>query len=107
MISNDDIDDLQVSLGFCCCGNPEDNLKYVRNGLHHINEMHNMDDDKMSFEEWTEKGLEIFGSRKAEYFFYYWADKEGLTEHGGSVPGWLDTKGHELLENLNIILEDK
>jgi len=35
------------------------------------------------------------------YFMWYWFDKEELTEHGGSVPGWLTKKGLGMLNKLN------
>lgn len=47
----------------------------------------------------------LFGSDGAAYFMYYWMDKEGLTDHGGSVPGWLSTRGRSVLHELDRIME--
>ena len=88
-------------LGFCGCGDPVGNLLFVKSGLAHINKRqpHGMD-----FSRWYKariaEGREIFGNEQSRYFFFYWCDKEGLTEHGGCVPGWLTNKGKELLEDL-------
>lgn len=92
-------------LGFCGCGSPDDNLMYVLGGLSLINETYKKDkDDRYAFSVWYEdhqkKVNDHFKSRDGAYFFYYWADKEGYTDHGGSVPGWLTDKGEELLEIL-------
>ena len=95
-------------LGFCGCGRPEDNLEYIRDGLAHINapRSKNMTHEQHSewFKKWVKRGHEIFGNELSRYFFFYWCDKEGLTEHGSSIPGWLTPKGEELLEDLNEII---
>jgi len=84
-------------LGFCGCGQPEENLIYVMEGLAHIGKNY---DEGSVFEDWWQDGIKLFGNKRAMYFFFYWADKEELTEHGGSVPGWLTMKGKELLSDL-------
>jgi len=88
-------------LGFCGCGNPECNLEFIMNGLKYINDP--QPEDRSKFDEWIEDGMKLFGSEGAKYFFFYWADKEGLAEHGGSVPGWLTEKGAQLLSDLKEI----
>jgi hypothetical protein len=93
-------------LGFCGCGVPGMNLAFVRDGLAHIDQKFDGDvfkerDAWHAF--WNAKKADekrIFGSEAAAYFFYYWASKEDLTEHGGSVPGWLSDKGREVLDDL-------
>jgi len=91
--------------GFCGCGLPEDNLKYIRDGLHHINNLRlQVHTKKCTFENWKKDGIEIFGNKSAEYFFYYWADTQELSEHGGSVPGWLTEKGEQILNDLDALL---
>mgnify|MGYP000638547994 CR=1 FL=1 len=75
-------------LGFCGCGCEEMNLAYIRDMLTSI------DDDS----HWKrERAAEV-------QFFFYWADKEGLTEHGVGIPGWLDERGRTLLDLLNAAL---
>lgn len=103
---------IQVKLlGFCNCGRMDDNLKYVRNGLQYIDtgnwfaaDSGNVDaDDK----KWTEEGIEIFGNEVSKYFFFYWCDKEGFTEHCGTIPGWLTVDGKDLLNSLNMALNEE
>jgi hypothetical protein len=85
-------------LGFCGCGNPADSLNYILGGLQLIAEEQ---PDGVGWIDWfhdrNTRSLKYFGSEQARLFFYYWADKEKLTEHGGCVPGWLTAKGEELL----------
>lgn len=91
-------------LDFCGCGDVEGNLKFVQNGLKHIDDFHQKHSNRSFndyYEQWIKNGLSIFGNESARNFFFYWADKEGFTEHGGSIPGWLTEKGRELLEDLN------
>lgn len=100
------VDFIQIKLfGFCACGRPEDNLVYVRDTLRILMDSAPAErDEKESFEAFWEKYREKvdshFKSKDAEYFMWYWLDKQGYTEHGGSVPGWLTTEGRELLEDL-------
>lgn len=98
---HDDADSLLQTgiFKFCGCGRPEDNLDYILGGLELIAEKPPQGYDAFSawFDKHQERVRAHFGSMKAAYFFYYWADKEDLTEHGGSVPGWLTDKGHDLM----------
>lgn len=93
-------------LGFCNCGMPDDSLSFILGGLRLLNEKCGDSDDRKNWNNWysahRERCTEHFKTGEAEYFFYYWADKEGLTEHGGSVPGWLDSSGEKLLELLEL-----
>lgn len=86
-------------LGFCLCGQPEEAGAFVARGLELI-------------EQWRKRlpgheqaCLQHFGSAGAAMFFYYWADNQELTEHGGSVPGWLSFKGELCLQALKDIAE--
>lgn len=89
--------------GFCGCGLPEDNLKYIRDGLEHIEKgsVENVD-----FEKWWGEGNSILGNSRSMYFFYYWCDKMELTDHGGSVPGYLTEKGKQTLSDLKEIIKE-
>jgi len=100
-----DIDDVQTKLlGFCGCGDAKVNLNYIRNILAIIDKFYS---DKLSTEEYLKEIVLHFNNNAgAEYFMFYWLDKEGYTEHGGSVPGWLTDEGHKLLQVLNEILAD-
>ena len=84
-------------LGLCGCGTPDDNLKYVLGGLRLIKELRECSD----WNTWNEKCIKHFGSSESAYFFWYWCAKEELSEHGSSVPGWLDEKGESLLAILD------
>jgi len=99
----DPIDFVQASiLDFCCCGCPEDNLKYIRDVLEHINWKYGRQEpfDEW-YKEWRVMAPSLFVNDGAEYFIYYVLAAKNLTEHGGSVPGWLTVEGQELLDDLN------
>ena len=91
--------------GFCGCGDPEENLKFILAGLSHINDKRpkNLDFD-VWWKQWIKRGHEIFGNERSRQFFFYWADKEGFTEHGGCVPGWLTEKGKNILEDITELI---
>lgn len=84
-------------LGFCDCGNPERNLEFVLEGLALIEKLESeVWTDRLPFDDWKALGNAHHGGDAGRYFFYYWMDKEGLTEHGGGVR-WLTDKGKTLL----------
>lgn len=110
---SDPEDVLDHLLGFCGCGSPEAARAYARDGLALIESEHAPREAHETREAWTARWERIkaaraalFGTDGAAYFFWYWADARGLTEHGGSVPGWLTTKGKEILHDLRILLAD-
>lgn len=96
--------------GFCGCGCSENNIRYIRDGLQYIEAlMHGPNDREERHKWWVAmqvKGDGIFGNERSKYFFYYWADTKGLTEHGGAVPGWLTNKGEMVLQDLVQIVEE-
>lgn len=96
------IDEIQCEvLEFCACGVPDIMVKYIRDSLHHIHVWHaNIITD---FSQWDAMAEGLFKTKEAEYLMYYYLDKLELTEHGGSVPGWLAPKGKDLLELLNML----
>lgn len=90
-------------LGFCGCGMPEDAGRYIRDVLKHIEILANLSrevDWSANYASWTEQGKKLFASQGAEYFAYYVLSEKELTEHGGSVPGWLTEKGKNVLNDL-------
>lgn len=100
------VDAIQTGfLGFCGCGTPEENIEYIRKGLELLGEPYPKDgtyaEQKPEWDARQARRDEHFGNHGSAYFFYYWADKNGLTEHGGAVPGWLTEKGKHLLALLN------
>lgn len=89
--------------GFCGCGMPLCTLAYIRDELESIkrytewvNENHHITKDIPSPMENNDKEENLGRS----YFIWYWFDKMGYTDHGGSVPGWLTDEGESLLECL-------
>lgn len=109
-------DCLQIGIFDCCgCGMPEENLAYIRAGLELIAdrgpESFGRSADREAWNKWWDEheiaGLKLHGSQGAAYFFYYWADNLKLTEHGGSVPGWLTDKGNAVLELLRAWKPEK
>ena len=103
------VDFMQINqFGFCGCGDPEGNLEFIMKGLQHIDRDQPEDRSKFGqwFDKWVKEGHEIFGNEESRYFFFYWADKEELTEHGGSVPGWLTEKGKRVLSDLTEIVKE-
>lgn len=92
-------------LGFCCCGDPDLNLRYIRDGFALIREL--SDGCGGVYKSIRERMTAFHGGETQEQFFHYWADEQGYTEHGGAVPGWLEPKGVELLAALQAMdLED-
>lgn len=96
------------ALGFCGCGDPETALRYIRDLLRLIGERGPDSFAPGGMDQWNEwyKGhrakVDAFfhDDRGAEYLAYYLLDDKGLTEHGGSVPGWLTPKGKDILADL-------
>jgi hypothetical protein len=96
-------------LGFCGCGCPDESVKYVGKALRLIQDRADTWDNRtsMPFEEWKAKCKELFKTSEAEYFMFYYLDSKDLTEHGGSVPGWLTDKGRELMEDIEEIYKEE
>lgn len=91
---------------WCGCGLSENALNYVYMHMlpflrlqdYEYNTVYSIKRTKSAYEN-------IYNSFKndiegADYFFWYWLDNLGLTEHGGSIPGWLTEKGYELIQEL-------
>ena len=99
-------------LGFCGCGSPDAALGYLRDVLMYVDEPHHWsldhrDEWKKNHVEWRKRGDSLFTTEGSKYLIYYVLDKEGLTEHGGCVPGWLSSKGREILEDAIEILSEE
>ena len=94
---------------FCGCGCPEDALDYIYKCLKLLTLGNDWINNKESHcDYWKRYRAEcdkVFNSEGAEYFMWYWLDNMELTEHGGSVPGWLTEKGKEVLSDLEEILK--
>ena len=103
------VDDLQEKLGFCNCGTPDDNIQYIRDGLRLIGSRH---PDGADWDTWYAAHIkaetELHGTDGAIWFFKYWADKQGYTDHGSSVnASSLSTDGEEFLARLERAIENE
>ena len=96
-------------LGFCGCGSPEANLKLFYNALNHLQKLREKvwygDNDDYTYEDWRKEGREMFGSQEMENLVWYVCDQKGLTEHGGSIPGWVDSLGYEFMEDVKELYD--
>lgn len=84
-------------IGFCGCGIDGD-LEFILTGLDVIS---------ISWPERQKLELEHFGSDIAAQFFYKWCNAKELTEHGGSVPGWLSDKGRDLKKAIKLAIAQR
>jgi hypothetical protein len=90
-------------LKFCGCGNPEEELVFLRKVL----EAYDACKTGMEQGEWVAKREDIeacFGGNDDFWRHYvYWLAALDLTEHGGSVFGaWLSDEGRRVLELLRL-----
>lgn len=91
-------------LGFCCCGVPDYSLEVVFKALFYLNEYR---ENRVDYNTFNKNCNEYFGNDKIKYFVWYTIDEMGLTEHGGSVPGWLTKKGKNLLLDLEEYFKEQ
>lgn len=114
--SNDDAGSLaefiqHEVLNFCGCYTPHDNTLFILKSLALMQERwdalnvaydgsnpsYSREASSKAYGEWEKRLIEHFGNDEMKTFFYYWLDKENFTEHGSSLPGWMDDKGKALL----------
>ncbi len=108
-------DYLCAQLGFCGCGMPNEALKFTRDALQLIEDLHTLNhrpecDERTIWEkhydDWNAKVAQLLPTNGHEYFVWYFFDAKRLTEHGGSVPGWLTAAGRTMLQDLNAWIEN-
>lgn len=100
------IDAVMQVMGFCGCGCVEDATAFITGGLKLLRDLQaKVWTKEETWEAWKARCDAHFGSTGSAYFFWYWLHKEGFTEHGGAVPGWLRDKGEALLRTLLEIEE--
>ncbi len=96
--------------GFCGCGSPDDNLRYMRDGLGLLEALSACGNTETTwsadYAAWTARVKELFGNDQSTYFFWYFLDKLELSEHGGAVPGWLTEAGKDMLADLRELKLD-
>lgn len=95
-------------LGFCGCGIPEETAAWVLRGLEAIDAPFQREEKEWAkfYPQWQDELRSMYGANDAtRYFFWYWCDDKGFTEHGGSVPGWLTDEGKDLRDWLRRLLK--
>lgn len=101
-------------LGACGCGSPEIHVRYVRDALRAVANAPDFTDRVYEsyakwlgkLNEWRSDMAEVFrNDNRAEQFMWYWLDRNGYTEHGSCVPGWLTDSGKATLEDLTAVLD--
>ena len=89
------------TLGFCGCGQPDLVRDAMRWTLRCIDVWHNT-----PWNSWVDgfsaayarfHALAAPTPEAALYLMFYVLDRAGLTEHGGSVPGWLEPSGEAFM----------
>lgn len=90
-----------VVFNHCCCGSPEASLAYLRDVLQLLSNY----TDRHA-EEAKEALENFFYSEGEKYTAYYVLSRADLTEHGGSVPGWLTPMGRGVLIDLHALLAE-
>jgi hypothetical protein len=92
-------------LGLCDCGNPEQNIRYIHNMMDLLDRL-NSDTrkDAIEWKEFDKLSTSLAGNKISAQFFWYWLDWRELTNHGGSIPGWLTDTGHKTLQLLREVL---
>ena len=89
----------------CFCGMPEEAAALLRDVLRAMKTRADLSDngaahDHPDVEETRRRERELLPTDGIYYTYHYWLSNKGLTEHGGSVPGWLTAQGHEVLAAL-------
>ena len=100
---------------FCACGNPEIVLGHLRDAMRALKDQSDYSHSRPAFG-WTPEDQAKSNEtnrkvgRDCEPLYYltgYLLDAGGLTEHGGSVPGWLTPEGEALLAFLEGTPEEE
>jgi len=105
----DDAESILISiLGLCGCGMPDEVLLFVKDALELVQDLkENVWQDKKTYGEWAEDAGRVFRTCGIEYLTWNFLDQKGLLEHGGSLPGWLTSKGIDFLEDLREYAKNK
>ena len=88
---------LSAILGQCGCGLPGEAERYLYTGMDWLERRWK------AVEANQEVPKHHFMSEGEYYFFFYWLDHVELTDHGSSVPGWLNKRGEEALNILRLM----
>lgn len=80
-------------LKFCCCGEPQKNLLMIYYLLTDLKEWH--ENIILGKDEWDKRQEKLKKYVQDNWsifldFFYYVMAEKNITEHGGSIPGWVE-----------------
>lgn len=102
----DSCDEICNKLNIYGCGYQDHAVRFLRDVLLLIDKRQKIDKNTdYKFETWEAEEKKFFPVIGSETFCYYFLDNLGLTEHGGSVPGWLTGKGRDILNALQRMKE--
>lgn len=85
-------------LQFCGCGRPELALIFLRDLLSLFARLRAH--GSWDYDAWQAEIKKLLPNEGSQYLVFYIIDRLGLTEHGGSVPGWLTKEGDAMLADL-------
>lgn len=90
---------------FCGCGNNMQFLKYLKCSLDVCKLLFTHFHTKLiDHDELNRRRKRLFKTDYNQMFMWYFLDKYGYTEHGGSVcAAWLTVEGEDMLADLTII----
>lgn len=120
---NDKLDGQQLyqwwlnEFGACNCGQPDEAVRFLRDVLQLLRDLSHVvwptlqgpDRDaayRTAYKTWEQRESSLIPSPGLQMVVYYRLHALGLTEHGGSVPGWLSDKGHRVLDALERFGDD-
>lgn len=86
--------------GWCGCGRMDGAYEFIVEFMRLLQAQREKEWTPDSYKEREAAELALIDKYKEDglrYFVYYWLDSRGFTEHGGSVPGWIDSKGEEFI----------
>ena len=95
----------RFSLPFCGCGT-EQEFEFLRLGLERIAGfralLKNRDEWDARYKAWSDETRKLLGLGE-QYLYHTLSEmRPPLTEHGGSVPGWLTEDGKDLLRIMQL-----
>lgn len=97
---------IETIFGWCGCGNPAAAGQYILAVLRRV-KVRSDYDNRGSFEKVTDDDKQLQPFKGALEIMWYIMYQVELTEHVGSVPGWLTDKGTEVLEILEAYFKDQ
>lgn len=100
VIENFSLHDWLFSRVVCGCGQPAQVVGVIHDTLDLLQRRWADPDDPWPDASNVEEEALFGGDDRWRYLTYYWLDNLGLTDHGGSVPGFLTDRGEQVLAAL-------